>query len=339
MSESCFSRLAFGLFTATLFLTGCGGTSNVPPKAALQPPMAESPLNRSWTKSSAKSGDLLYVSNLNGYSGYGEILVFSYPGKQLVGELSEGIFDPQGLCVDEARDVWIVNFGSSQIVEYAHGGTSPIATLSDPNTGAFACSVDRISGDLAVSDLGGHVAIYPSAQGSPTIYSDPSIRDFYYCAYDNEGNLFVDGSSGNLIAELPKGASTFNDITLSKSVGPGSLQWKKTYLAAASLPKPSDGTHGSIAIYQIKVSSSTGTIVGKTLLKTERNRRTIQRVQYWIEGNTIIGPNFFHGGANSYLNFWKYPSGGKPTAALLEKTWDLWAAVVSRGTSNQLPIP
>jgi hypothetical protein len=65
-----------------------------------------------------------------------------------------GFNDPLGECIDKAGDVWIVNALAGQILEYAHGGTSPIATLSDSLYMAGFCSVSARTGDLAVASAG-----------------------------------------------------------------------------------------------------------------------------------------------------------------------------------------
>jgi hypothetical protein len=78
----------------------------------------------SWMEASAKSGQLLYISDYTASN----VTVYRYPAGALVGTLT-GFDAPQGECVDSSGNVWITNSGTSQLFEYAHGGTSPIATL------------------------------------------------------------------------------------------------------------------------------------------------------------------------------------------------------------------
>ena len=111
-----------------------------------------------------------------GYSGQqGAVLVLSFPKGDLVGTLT-GFSVPSGECVDESGDVFVADGGADTIREYAHGGTTPIATLNDPGE-PYGCSVDPTTGNLAVTNGSDSVAIYPSAQGTPTLYSDPSIYE------------------------------------------------------------------------------------------------------------------------------------------------------------------
>jgi len=106
---------------------------------------------------------------------------------------------------------------------YAHGGASPIATLSDSGYDPYACSFDPSTGNLAVANystyLGGsspgNVAVYPSARGDPTDYTDDELWRYFNCGYDNKGDLFLDGlddTQHSVFAELPKGSGTFEPV-------------------------------------------------------------------------------------------------------------------------------
>jgi hypothetical protein len=270
------SRFALWISAAAL-LAGCGGSqSPIATPGSMQQSAAittRAAHGASWMLPEAKSEDLLYASNDKAYSGFGDVLVFSYPEGQLVGTLTKGIDEPAGLCVDKSGDIWIVNFGPSEIVEYAHGGTSPIATLSDPDSGLNGCSADASTGNLAVTDLSGKVAIYQNAKGTPTMYSDPNIAGLYYCTYDTNGDLFVDGTSADLIGELRKGDSTFTDIMLNKSIGPDSIQWRGPHLTVEAAA--GQNSHGPTAIDQVTISGNSGMVIRTTLLSSRHNRRTV----------------------------------------------------------------
>src|SRR5579883_651707 len=127
----------------------------------------------------SSASDLIYVSSF--YSG--EVDVYTYPEGKFVGA-STGLWQPAGECVDKSGDVFVVTQGSpsseaSNIYEYAHGGSVPIAVLSDPGY-AVGCAVDPASGNLAVANPDdtsnpyyhdqGDVAVYARAQGQPKMY-------------------------------------------------------------------------------------------------------------------------------------------------------------------------
>lgn len=181
-------------------LTGCGGsqpTIGAPGEASRIATHADP--GESWMLPEAKSQDLLYVvrGSLGGAS------VYTYPKGKPVGNIT-GISAPNGICTDVAGNVFVVGTNSQQIYEYAHGGSTPIATLDDSGNYPQGCAVDPSSGTLAVA--GGfpttaNVAIYKNASGTPMIYATPEAGTFIYCTYDDNGNLFMPGGE---MFELPK---------------------------------------------------------------------------------------------------------------------------------------
>jgi hypothetical protein len=254
-------------------------------------------------KPAAKKSDLLYLDDQTG-----DVYVYSYPKGELMGTLT-GLPDPQGECVDKKGDVFFTSFAGQQIVEYAHGGTSPINTLSNPGQYMEGCSVDTKTGDLAAIDFepstgggGGSVAIFAHASGSPTVLTDPNLHLGYQIGYDNKGNIFVDGvdSSNNFeFAELPKGSSSFTEITLGgvSITTPGGVQWDGKYVTV--------GDAKSGAIYQ--TDGAGGNVEGTTSLSDSDGI-----FQYFIGGKKVIGPNAYSGNAG----IWKYPKGGSPTMTI-----------------------
>jgi DNA-binding beta-propeller fold protein YncE len=100
----------------------------------------------------AKSEDLLYISV--GRAQYGELRVFSYRTGKRVGSIA-GLDAPFGLCADKSGNVFVANFGAQNVLEYAHGGASPIATLTDPGASPEACASDPNTGNLAVVESSG----------------------------------------------------------------------------------------------------------------------------------------------------------------------------------------
>ncbi len=213
----------------------------------------------SWMDPQARRHTLLY----GGGSDANTVYVYAYPKGTLVGTLT-GFNGFQGECVDQAGNVFIANTEASQILEYAHGGTSPIATLNDPNQFPVGCSVSGLNGDLAVTNIvstsggPGSVSIYKKAIGTPKNYTDSNFFRMYFLSYDDKGNLFVDGtnnSGGFHYAKLPSGRKTFVDITLDKPIQfPGDVQYDGKYVAI--------GDQGTANVYQ----TSGGKIVGTTTL-------------------------------------------------------------------------
>jgi len=211
MQNIDFRRHALWLVALAL-CGGCAAGSATSGTFAPAGPGAIEPAHQagSWIAPDAKKKKLLYVSSAL----TDDVYVYSYSNQKLVGTLT-GFKLPYGLCADKTGDVWIVDDGAQEIVEYKHGGTSPITTLSDPGEYPEGCSVDPTTGNLAITNFysssgSGSVSIYAHASGEPTTYSDPSIANFRFCGYDDKGNLFADGANNSsefAFAELRKGGS------------------------------------------------------------------------------------------------------------------------------------
>jgi hypothetical protein len=252
----------------------------------------------------ARKSALLYVS---GNQSNPAVYVYSYPVGKLVGRLT--IFtSPAGDCVDATGHVWITDRGAAQIVEYAHGGKTPIATLSDAGQIPNGCAIDRRSRDLAVTNYAsttfgpGSVSIYKKAAGVPKMYADANFHFMLFPGYDNRSNLFVDGDNISGVfryAELPRGKKTFTDINLGTISSGGAVQWDGTYMTVAD----EGGAFGPAVIYQTKGS----TIVGSTTLAG-----TSVVFQSFIDGSKVIAPD----NSNRAVKVYDYPAGGASTDSI-----------------------
>jgi hypothetical protein len=252
----------------------------------------------------AKKADLLYIT----YPNSGSVGVYSYPGLQAVGALNAFI-EPTSECADKAGNVYIVDGSNHVVDEYAHGGTSPIATFTVPLSGeASSCSVDQTTGNLAatafsVGSDGPLVLVYQKGEYQyPQSYEDASIFSFFSCSYDNNGNLYADGNSTGenyLLTELPHGGSALQSLSLDPSddlTQAGPIGWDGKFLAL--------GDSGTDVIYRVAISpSGTAYIVGSTTLNG-----SLPVSQFWIQGKRIIGPDF----SENLTFLWHYPAGGSP---------------------------
>ncbi len=174
-------RYALSSCAAAALLAGCGGSQpsiGAPGALPLSPAIGQyADGSGSWMLPEAKGEDLLYVSNV--YT----VTVYSYPRGRHVGTL-RGFYRPIGECSDKAGDVFIAN--GDTILEYKHGGTKPIETLTFSGYDAESCAADPATGSLAVTwDQGlsqGYVAIYRHASGSPILYRNSNML-FVWCGY------------------------------------------------------------------------------------------------------------------------------------------------------------
>jgi hypothetical protein len=268
----------------------------------------------SWMLPEAKSETLLYVSDL-----YNNLVdVYSYPNLKVVGQLKTDMLSPDGLCTDKKGDVFVVNNtpNDDDVLEFAHGGTTPIQTLSDPAQVAVSCSVDPVTGNLAVTNIEnisegpGSISIYTGATGYPMMYSAPNIGSYYYCGYDDKGNLYIDGFSGGIsegsfeFAEMPKGKATFNSIALKGATinFPGNIFYDGKYVDVADQDEARNGYIITSAIY--RTTGSGGKVVSGDILQNSDDVTA-----YLVDGTSLLGTNFY----GTTVGFWKYPKSKKET--------------------------
>lgn len=283
---------------AAATLAGCGGIAPLATPNSLAPA-------RSAVLSGVDGQDLLYISD----AGSNHVYVYALPSRKLTQTLS-GFDEPQGECSDAAGNVFITNTQKSEIVEYAHGGTQPIQRLKDQGYYPVGCAVDGSTGNLAVTNLFatknkyGSVAIFKNASGSPTQYTDSSIYYYYFCGYDDAGNLYLDGytpDSTFAFALLPSGSGTFLNIALNQPIYfPGTVQWTGKWVMVGD---QQDRQSNESVLYEFKIRGSIGYLENFTAL----NEAT-DVVQAWLQGKTVYAPD----AERADVGLYHYVAGGNP---------------------------
>jgi hypothetical protein len=171
--------------------------------------------------SAVPSTALLYVSNSDGI-----VNVYRYSKHTLVGELTD-FTQPKGECTDRSGNVYITDYGSSRIVEYAHGAKTPLRAINDSPYRPYGCAVNPRNGDLAVANYSqlasysqGNLAVFVHARGNPKYYSNEYLYNVNACAYDKYGDLLAAGFFDNsdyitgYFGYLAAGSSNFETIDL-----------------------------------------------------------------------------------------------------------------------------
>ncbi len=255
----------------------------------------------SWLLAQAASSDLLYISDV----GTNDVYVYTYPAGNLVGTLT-GFTEPQGECSDGKGNVWIANTQKSRIVEYAHGGTTPIATLLDPGEYPGGCAVDA-QGNLAVANLvattggRGSVAWYAGAKGKPQIIASSSFEEVYFAGFDRAGNLFVDGWPPNfaqaVLGEIAHGSDRLVSVPINGATieYPGGVQVHGNTVDV--------GDQIDNAVFHI---DEDGTVAGVMPLDGASDC-----VEGTILRKTFVCPD----SGNAAVEFFRYPAGGAPKRA------------------------
>lgn len=305
------ARSALPACACAILLAACGGGPSSP--GGFEPTVQSTQIKNdkstgSWMAPEAAHDDLLYVSDARGV-----VDVFSFPAGKRVGVL-KGLQSPAGMCSSPSGNIFVANFGGSNIIEYAHGGTTSIAQLNDFGHYPYGCSFDPATGNLAVANYSGivtnaagSVAIFLGAKGIPHSYQDPAFVTYYFCGYDDKSNLFVDGAnngtSQTLFAELPKGKTTFTDITLNEKIGfPGAVQWDGRYIDVG------DSFHQNL--YRFAISGKNGKAMGKLLFGGDHSTLS---AQFWLQGSTVVLPYGTQRRSVHNFGVWPYPKGGAPS--------------------------
>lgn len=309
------SRVTARLFAIALVaaLAGCSkGASISPVPAAAAGSMT----------AKASNGALLYVADLNKNAVY----VYTYPAGGLVGQLT-GLSRPHGECTDAAGDVYVTNGLDQDILEYAHGGTTPIATLADPTMFPSACAIDPVTGNLAVvhsplSTGPATVAIYVHAGGTPQPLPHSPVFDSYYLAYDAHGNIWVDGMNRKRkwfrFAEFLSAKQQWQRITFDHAIGlPGGVQWVGNTLVVGDQVN----LDGPSVVAEFSMNGNTGKLLGFTPLKNSCNV-----LQFQVVGKTVVAPNT----CKPAVLYFDFPKGGRSTKAIRWQLSQPVGVVVSR---------
>src|SRR5580700_9024350 len=143
MKPADLGRYAFGICVAVAMLAGCGGSQPLvgTPGAMPQTSAIATHAERggSWMSPEATHDDLLYVSL------GATVNVYSWRTFQQVGTLT-GFAVAEGMCVDKAQDIYIVDYQGHSVKEFSHGGMTPIRGLGVPGGWPDACAIDPTTG-------------------------------------------------------------------------------------------------------------------------------------------------------------------------------------------------
>jgi hypothetical protein len=291
------------LILTSLFLSAASAaTACASGPIPIQAPATAAPFQRN-----SRLGDnLLYVTDPVA----GGTFVFTYRPKRIRFVEFLSVPDaPVGECISRSGNIYIAG-NRYLLFEYEPGGTGPIAMLSDQEGYIEGCAVDPATGSIAILSWSQkssttELALYRNIHAKPKYYST-GIHVMSYAAYDDSGDLFIDGipfsgSSEFMLQELPKGASSAETISVDQTINwPGGLQWHQKRLYVGDL-------YNSI-VYEFTVSGSSAQKVGSIALDGSQEVQ-----QFTLRNGTLINPTFTREGSGpGYVDFYRYPSGGEP---------------------------
>ncbi len=376
MKISSMAKYAVGATLAAAMLAACSGGSNssfgptgvapaghqigltalsrIQDKALTQPHFMNRPVHtdhgKSWWISPDKKHHrkrkeaYLFV----GDDSTNDVYVYDFKTGAQVATLT-GFDGPYGECVDSKDHVYIANFDSGNVQEYAIGGTSPIATY-DSGGEPIGCSVDNKTGNVAVTSFDpGEVIVFPGGKTSgQTAYSDSECEFEWTAGYDNQGNLFGEGEYSSIdVCELPSGGSQENvagesGITIDF---PGGTQWDGKYVAlgdqeaggsflSGSWETTLSGTTLTAAAAEVKYSDTCESNYDDTVNPFYTGKKLIDNLST-KQATEMVGPNLWCTDAGtSAVDYWAYPAGGNPEAKLPSPSSDPYGTAVVFGKKN-----
>lgn len=131
---------------------------------------------------------LLYVSD----EGDGVIDVFALPSLSLIGQISSGLSQPEGIATDSHGKLYVSNLSGGTVTVYKQGQTSPFLTLTD-TSGPDDVAVAK-NGYVLAGDVGGGVDVYaPGATSPSSRLTNSAISSVYGVGVDSSNNVYAVG--------------------------------------------------------------------------------------------------------------------------------------------------
>lgn len=141
----------------------------------------------------ASSQALLYASNKVG----SVIDLYSVPGYSKVGQISNGVEEPEGIATDAAGNVYVANVDGGGITIYKPGATSPYRTLTQSHTPDDVAVTTN--GYVLTGDQAGGVDVYAPGKTSPSArLTNPGISVVRGVSVDANNNVYAAGTNAGL---------------------------------------------------------------------------------------------------------------------------------------------
>jgi hypothetical protein len=150
------------------------------------------------------------------------VSVFDAEGR-LQTRLRKGIDYPLGITTDRAGNLYVANAGASNVLVYSQPYKAVTVTLSLPSQSPtdVAVSAAGIVGVMSSTQPSGPGIVFFFAKGAASacaMVGDPNWHNMYFGAFDESGNLFIDGFDRNgdpLVGEISGGCAATSILTLS----------------------------------------------------------------------------------------------------------------------------
>ena len=132
--------LVLGTCSALLLTAGTSGAS-YRSAAGHAPVMRQNAARHGWISPMAKKMKLTFVSDYTSSL----ILIYAQGNESAgpIGEIVNGISNPQGIALDTSGTLYVTNQGNNTVTEYPFGSTDPSVTLSTDISRPLDVSVDK----------------------------------------------------------------------------------------------------------------------------------------------------------------------------------------------------
>jgi hypothetical protein len=134
---------------------------------------------------------LLYASD----EGAGSINIYKLPALTLVGQITSGIVQPEGIATDKHGNLYVSNLSGDTVTVYKQGQTSAFLTLTE--TGGPDDVAVATNGYVFVGDISGGVDVYPPGATTPStrLTNSAVSGGALGVAVDSHNNVYAAGVS------------------------------------------------------------------------------------------------------------------------------------------------
>jgi hypothetical protein len=140
---------------------------------------------------------LVYVSDAR----HNLIVAFDRNGRR-VATIRNEINYPQGLYVDAAHNLWVANQGTSQVLEFARGASSPSFRLADgtnlPSDVTICPNGTIYVANVFAAKSAGSIAVYLPGRRHPSRSITYAGSEFLFVTCDAKSNVFATGVTGTM---------------------------------------------------------------------------------------------------------------------------------------------
>jgi hypothetical protein len=149
---------------------------------------------------------------------------------------------------------------------------------------------------------------------------------YWFCGYDNKGNLFVDGrlrrTGAFVLAELPKNGAKLDIVKVTQKIDwPGAIRWDGKYVVIGDEEQP--------VIYRFSIRNREASLEGTVSLGKPAEYPSAFS---FYKGQVIVPNGCSTCKWGSDVGFYNYPAGGKPTRIISKPLEGPASVVVSPAT-------